>query len=206
MNSQPDADDLTAVLDRLIEQTDGRDLSFKDLVGVFGQRAFGPLLLIPAVIAVAPTGAIPGMSLLTGSMICLLALQLFMGRKNPWLPKRLLEYSFSRDQFVGAARAVRPYTKLIDRGIRPRLTIFAKTPFIYLIALVTFFLGLSMFPLALLPFAVAVPGTSIAVLALGLTSRDGVVILLGLMLIAGFLAAGVIVFDQALVPALTNVI
>ena len=46
----------------------------------------------------------------------------------------------------------------------------------YLIAMVTMLLAISMFPLALLPFAVAVPGTAVGLLAIGLTMRDGLVV------------------------------
>lgn len=196
MSNGSDANDLTAVIEQFADDTEGETVSFDDLLGSFGQRAFGPLLLVPAVIAVAPTGAIPGMSILTGSIIALVSAQLLLSRQRPWLPRRLLRFSFSRERLVAAIELLKPYTRWIDKLIRPRLGFALNTPFIQMIALLSFCLGLSMFPLALLPFAVAVPGTSVALLALGLTARDGVLVLLGFGL--------VIVFGATLVASLTN--
>ncbi len=53
-------------------------------------------------------------------------------------------------------------------------------------------LSLTMYPLALLPFAVAVPGTATAVMALGITARDGLVVAIGMII--GLGALGLAVF------------
>ena len=170
---------LTGVLSQMCSSTDGSKVTFGDILQALDQRSYGPVLLLPALIAVAPTGAIPGMSLVTGAIIFAVALQLFLGRKSPWLPSRFASFSFSRDRLISVIDRSTTYTKWVDKILQPRLTILVSFPVNRVVALICMIMALTMFPLALLPFAVAIPGTSIALLALGLTARDGLVVLLG---------------------------
>lgn len=179
---------LTGVLSQMCNSTEGAKVTFADILQALDQRSYGPILLLPALIAVAPTGAIPGMSIVTGSIIFAVALQLFLGRQSPWLPDRFASFSFSRDRLVGIIEKSTVYTEWVDKILQPRLTVLVSFPANRIVALVCMVMALTMFPLALLPFAVAIPGTSIALLALGLTARDGLVVVLGLMCSAAALA------------------
>ncbi len=127
---------LTDVLDRVCDSGSGEQVTFKKIVEALDQRAYGPLLLVPAVIAVAPTGAIPGMSLVTGTIIFLLAIQLLLGRSGPWLPASILEFSFSRTTLEKAIRGSRRYASFVDRFLKPRLTFMVSFPVSRLVALV----------------------------------------------------------------------
>jgi hypothetical protein len=40
------------------------------------------------------------MSIVTGTIIVVVAIQLLFGRNKPWIPKRALEFSFSRDTLL----------------------------------------------------------------------------------------------------------
>ncbi len=170
---------LPAILERLVETSDGDKTTVGTLVKAFGSRTFGPLLLIPAVIAVAPTGAIPGMSIVTGAIILAVSLQMLAGRDHVWLPERALSFEVPRDRLKEAVRAARPWARRINRVISERLTVLTRRPFSLAVPLVCAALALAMFPLALVPFAVAIPGTAVAFLAIGLTFRDGLFIAIG---------------------------
>ncbi len=187
MTRRDDDQSLKAVAEQLEEAGEGETVSFSDLLGVFGQRSFGPLLLVPALIAVGPTGAIPGMSLLTGAIIILVAGQLLLQRDRPWLPKRLTSVSFSRDTVAHAMSKAKPSLARIDRLLTPRLKFMLVPPIAQLIALGAIIMALSMFPLALLPFAVAVPGTAVLLLGVSLVTQDGLIAILGLAIAAGAL-------------------
>jgi hypothetical protein len=63
---------LATVLEQIREATSGDSVSFGEFIDALGQRAYGPMMLVPAIIAVAPTGAIPGMSVVTGTLIFLI--------------------------------------------------------------------------------------------------------------------------------------
>lgn len=180
MTNKEEEQSLEDVVGQLEVAGEGERVSFSDLLGIFGQRSFGPLLLVPALIAVGPTGAIPGMSFLTGAIIILVSGQLLLQRDQPWLPKRLTSVSFSRDKVAHAMTKAKPYLARIDRLLMPRLKFMLVPPAAQIIALGAIMMALSMFPLALLPFAVAVPGTAVLLFGVSLVTRDGLIAILGL--------------------------
>lgn len=179
---------LSQILSNLVDDTKGEKVTLGELFDTLDQRSYGPLLLLPALIAVAPTGAIPGMSIVTGSIIALFAVQLLIGRSHPWLPERLERFEFSRKTLSRSVDKAMPWVKAVESHLRRRFTLLAEPPANRIVALLCLLLALTMFPLALLPFAVAVPGTAIMFFALGLTTRDGLLILAGFLFSAAAIA------------------
>ncbi|MEM9356801.1 MAG: exopolysaccharide biosynthesis protein [Pseudomonadota bacterium] len=185
-------DSLDSVLDNLDPSASDDQVMLRELLDGYGSRAYGPMLLIPAFIAVAPTGAIPGMSLLTGSLIAIVALQMIMQRQTPWIPERLGRYAFSRKRLATAVERAKPYAQWLDGFLKPRLEFLTERWGATVIGIVSILLALSMFPLALLPFAVVLPGTAVALLGIGMTTRDGIVILAGLAIALAVFAIPVV--------------
>ena len=73
------------IMDDLLDKTTG-EVSVGDVVNKFESRGFGPLLLLPALIALLPTGAIPGVPSICGVTLCIICLQMAFGDEHPWLP------------------------------------------------------------------------------------------------------------------------
>ncbi len=181
--------DLEDLMDAIRADSGSSDeVSLAQIMQAVGTRAYGPLLLVPGLVALAPTGAVPGMSIVTGTIIFVVAIQLLFGRNEPWIPKRALEFSFSRDTLLSAMERGRPYARRIDDFLKPSFTQVTDFPATRIIAIVAIALALSMFPLALVPFAVAIPSSAIVLFALGLTARDGRLIIAGFILTALALA------------------
>ena len=181
--------DLEDLMDAIRADSGSSDeVSLAQIMQAVGTRAYGPLLLVPGLVALAPTGAVPGMSIVTGTIIFVVAIQLLFGRNEPWIPKRALEFSFSRDTLLSALERGRPYARRIDNFLKPSFTQVTDFPATRIIAIVAIALALSMFPLALVPFAVAIPSSAIVLFALGLTARDGRLIIAGFILAALALA------------------
>lgn len=170
---------LESLVDAIAESGDGEDVTIGTILDRFKSRSFGPLLLIPALIAVAPTGMIPGMSVITGTIIILVSLQMMIGREHVWLPDRAERFSMPRRRLLQVIERIRPWAQLIDRYLSMRWEILSGRVGLAGIALVCTLLAASMFPLALLPFAVAAPASAIVFFAVGLTTRDGLVISAG---------------------------
>ncbi|MFE8073142.1 exopolysaccharide biosynthesis protein [Marinobacteraceae bacterium S3BR75-40.1] len=87
---------LTEVLDTIDQRIDGGSMSMGEMLNLFRYKGYGPLLLVPTVIVVLPTGAIPGVPTACGLIIALVALQIVLGKPSPWIPRRLREVSISR--------------------------------------------------------------------------------------------------------------
>ncbi len=176
---------LADVAARLCEISDGDsdEVSVGEMITGIGQRAFGPLLLVFALIALSPIGAIPGASVLLGTLIILVASQMLIGRRSPWIPRRLTRISVGRDKMRASMERIGPYLGKVDTILKPRWRAVLRPPSPRIIAALCIILAALFYPLALVPWGVAAPALAILVLSLGLTSHDGV------LLVAGFAAS-----------------
>lgn len=179
MEAASEPENLSDVLDQLVDNTEGDESSVRDVLNALDSRSFGPVLLVPAVLAVSPLGTIPGASVFTGALIFLIAAQMLFSRSKIWLPKRLLEVTVPRDKLVESVKKTRPWATWFEHWIHNRLAFLVDAPFRQGIALIVMILAVLFIPLAFLPFAVAVPGTAISLIALGMTAKDGALVLAG---------------------------
>ncbi len=168
---------ITDVLLRVREQTHTEQVPVDTLITALESRGFGPLLLAPALLALLPTGAIPGVPSICGILIFLIAIQNSLGRRAPWVPKRLRRLSIHRQTLIRAIDRARPVTSRIDRLFSPRLPLLTSRPANSLICLACALFGLAMIPLELIPFAAAAPAFAITIAAIGISTRDGVLII-----------------------------
>ncbi len=137
-------------------------------------RAFGPLLLVPALLAILPViGAIPGMSVLTAGLLALIAGQALLGRRQPWMPARLRRLPVRRRPLAEGVTRAEPWLRRIDRVLRPRLTWMTRGPGLLAAMLCVLAMAGLMVPLAVVPFGVMAPGTAVFLVALGVTAEDG---------------------------------
>lgn len=172
---------LTALLQTLEADGEGQQLSLGEVLSVIGQRGYGPLMLILALIAALPTGAVPGVPSVCGISIALVSIQLVFGKRYPWLPGRLKNMSIERQHYSRVADRITPWTRRLDRLVQPRLSWLTSGAATRAIGLICVGLGLCMIPLEVLPFAAAAPATAIAMMSLGLTGRDGAWVVAGLI-------------------------
>ena len=170
---------LTAVLDEIEENIDGKKITFGKIIDEFEDRGYGPLLVIASLFIMLPTGGIPGIPTVLAVIISFIAAQLVWGRSTPWLPKKLRSISFDKAKFMKAANKIKPVTRKIDYVLRPRLKRFAKKPMTRVVGVVIICLCLFMPFLEIIPFADVIPSSSIFIIGLGLTARDGVFTLVG---------------------------
>lgn len=171
---------LTGLLDTLEAETAGPKITFEDILSVLESRGFGPLLLFPSLLLILPTGAIPGMPMICGFFIALISVQLAMGFKGVRLPKSLLKMSLNRQKFIDASQKIKPATKKIDKYIHPRFLFLSSPPMERIIAVICIFLAIAVMIMGWVPFAVMIPASSIVFFALGLTSKDGILLAIGL--------------------------
>lgn len=176
---------LESLLASLSEQTAGEDVSVREMLNAVGRRSYGPILLLLGFIAISPLTIIPGTSWLVALIILLIAGQIVLGRAFPWVPKRVLDISFPRSALVSGVDHARKYARPVDKVLKPRLAFLSRTPFIGLSALVCIAAALVTFPLGLIPFGPVLPGLTVLLFGLGLTARDGFVLIAAGLGLAG---------------------
>jgi hypothetical protein len=150
-----------------------------------GRRSYGPLLLVIGLFAISPATVVPGMTWLAAALTLLIAGQMLIGMKRPWLPRKALQAQLPGDGTLQALDKVRPWAKRVDAVLKPRLTFLTQPPFVNLIALFVIAAALVTFPLGLIPFAPLAPGLAVVFFGLGMVARDGLLLTLGAAALGG---------------------
>ena len=163
----------------------GESVDLKTVVESFGNRSFGPIMVLCGLCMMTPLGAIPGIPPAFGVIVIIFALQLLFRRKAPWMPKFLTKVKIPADKLQAVNAKVRPILAKIDGIISPRLNWASTGPAQVLVSVVAIILSLTFFPLGVVPFGVVAPAFIILLLGLGITARDGVIVLLALSLSLG---------------------
>lgn len=170
---------LSELMTSLDDEHEGNDVSINDILKTFESRGFGPLLVIPSLLAlVCP---VPGIPTACGLFMALIAIQQVFGRTHPWLPSRLREVSIGADRFHRMVVRIKPWAKRFEYLFKPRLEFINTNAARRVVAVLITLLSLSMAPLELLPFAAALPAGMLLLIALGMIARDGLVVLAGLV-------------------------
>lgn len=150
-------------------------LCLGEIVEAFGDRAFGPVMFLFALINMLPWP--PGGTTLTGAPLLLLSLELALGRETLWVPRWAERVSINRRTFRSlSARFIKPL-KWTEAVSRPRL-FFLTSPFGQgMIGLACLFLS----AVLVLPIfgGNLIPAVAIGFFALGVMQRDGLAVLLG---------------------------
>ena len=169
---------LTDTLRRVLE-AGGERVCVGDIVEALRSRGFGPLILAPVLLVLLPTGAVPGVPTVMAGLIVLVAVQRVLGRRHPWLPRRLRAFGLERARFQRGVEWLRPYTERIDRYTDARLAWLTGDIGTRLSAAFCVVLASTIPPLDLVPFAAALPALAIALFALGLAVSDGLLVAIG---------------------------
>lgn len=177
---------LQSVLDKVETVLDGGEsVDLKTVVEAFGNRSFGPVMVLCGLCMMTPLGAIPGIPPAFGVIVIVFALQLLFRRKTPWMPEVLRKVKIPSDKLAKVQAKVRPVLAKIDGIIRPRLQWAVTGPMQVVVSLVAIVLSLSFFILGMVPFGVVAPAAIVLLLGLGITARDGILTLMGLSLSLG---------------------
>ena len=147
----------------------------------------GPLLFALTLPVLLPLP--PGFSMVLSLPLLMVAPQIMIGRRRVWLPKALSRRSIKRQDLVKVLRRVLPLLERFEKMARPRLRFLTGpvgSPMV----------GLACTALAIvlvlpIPFANLVPSLALSLFSMGLTRRDGVLVLggYGLMGLAALIIA-----------------
>lgn len=174
--------------------TQQNSVRVRDVLDRFGQRSFGPAMMLPALIEVSPVGSIPGVPTLLATFIGLVATQLVMGADHVWVPGFLEQRSLRSGTLMKGAHNLEGIAETLDRWFKGRLKQFTAAVWQRLAGLAVILLCLTVPFLEVLPFASTVPMLTIAAIALALTVRDGLLMLMATILSAAALGGAIVWF------------
>lgn len=178
-------ENLEDVVDQLEDRADAEDqtVTVREALDAFEGRTFGPLLILPALVALTPPlGMVPMVPSIMGTIVVLVAAQYLVGRTHPWVPDIIGARSVSRTKVLSAVDKSRPWAKWVDGFLGSRLQVLVEGPMEHVIAGLCIVLALTMPAAEFIPGLAAVPAAAILFLGLAVTARDGLLGLVGLMI------------------------
>lgn len=183
-------ENLEGVVDQIAaaaeEQSDS--VSIGDLLDKTGQRSFGPMLIVPALIAFTPLGGIPGLPTLLAALVILVIVQIVIGLQGVWVPDIVRRRSVDPERLKSSLGYIRPVARTVDKVLRPRLDWLTRPPFVYVAAVLGILVALTVPPLEVVPFGGTPSWAAIAAFGLALIAHDGVLMLVALAFAGGGLA------------------
>jgi len=150
-------------------------LTLAALLSATAERGMG--LVIGLLVAPFLIPLPPGLTPFLGSACLLLSLQMAVGRRSPWLPRRLLTFTFPKFLARQLLHDLQRLSRLLERFVCPRWLRFATHPHIWrlnggCIAWLTVLL------LCPIPFTNAIPAFGILVLVIAMLETDGLLLCL----------------------------
>ncbi|GGG72344.1 hypothetical protein GCM10011415_20470 [Salipiger pallidus] len=188
--SGPEA--VPALVERLHKLADGAEtVSFAELNRTIGAQGHAPLLMVVSIFMILPIGMIPGIGGALGAIVALIGLQMLLGREGIGLPAVFGRRTLSAERLCRAADRIRPVADWLRKRLRPRWSALAEGRVsLSIMAILLMIAGGSLLVLGAIPVMTPLLGLPVAVFALGVLGRDGLVVaagyvLLGLVILGG---------------------
>ncbi|MDM9379884.1 exopolysaccharide biosynthesis protein [Chlorogloeopsis sp. ULAP01] len=175
------------------EEEPPSQVNLADFLLLAKERIFGFLFVILSLPSALPVPA-PGYSVPFGILIFLLAIQLIVGSKTPWLPQRMLNHPIKLETVQKVLKGGIPWLRRIEAIARPRLAYICTT----LPGRVTLGSAISLMAISMMipiPGTNTLPAMGIFVTGFGLMEDDGAISLGGLVLcvMGGILTTSILI-------------
>ena len=132
----------------------------------------------------------PGVSMLLALPLLMIAPQIVFGRRQLWMPSFLAHRTIKRERLAKLLHRVLPRLRRAEKLVRPRLRFLTGQIGARMVGVAATLIAIVL--VLPIPFANFVPAVALALFALGLARRDGLLVLAGYGLTA--LAVVVIIF------------
>ncbi len=176
MDSHSSTSKFSQEIKGLLEQLAHQPLTLAHVLDQTSERGFSlviGLLVLPFLFPMPP-----GLTTIFGSACLLLSLQMTLGRRTPWLPKRVAQFQFPPVLAQQILSGLRRVTRFTERFLQPRLTGLANSPHIWQIngACISWLTLLLMLPV---PMTNPIPAVGILIVTIATLEADGLVMCLG---------------------------
>lgn len=172
----PDERKVSEILRQFITAHEINGATIREMVHFFGDRAFGFLLLVFALICIIPL-PIPGIHMFLSLPLFYLSIQQMIGRREIWFPEKVLNYRIPQRALVDVGIKTVPWIERLENITRVRMTPFCAPYFFRIWGAVIFYI--TAFIAIPLPLTNLVPAVGIAIMAVGILVRDGLALIIG---------------------------
>jgi hypothetical protein len=164
----------SVVLQRLHDEAPTDHFTLGWLMGSLRKRSFGIIMLLLALVAIAPD-----VSILAGLLLMIPAFEMIAGQPAPVFPHRIAAYPLPTRHLAALVQRAVPVLRYLEKMIRPRWpTPFAVTK--RLVGAVVAILS-STLVFSPIPMSNVVPAVTIAVISLAYLEEDGILLSIALL-------------------------
>ncbi|MEM0897837.1 MAG: exopolysaccharide biosynthesis protein [Verrucomicrobiota bacterium] len=203
----PDSIRLTDVLNRLENaehlHEENMHVTVGEILSVFEDRSFGPLLFLLGLAQVV-AGIIPFVSDSVAVISMFIAVQMVLNLQHPWFPKSVLNLRLTKDRLHKIVHRMRPWVERGDKIFRKRCSFFVTPPARWIAGLLSLLLGFLVYLVGWIPIPgmASIPSLGLVAFGIGLTTRDGLVMFIGLVAVIGSTFLGVWATVTVILPML----
>jgi hypothetical protein len=167
----------TQVLEDIVKNASSDRILIRDIVDAMEAVGFGLAMMIFSLAILIPMPPpIPG---IVAIPLIIFSLQMIAGYSAPKLPKIISDLSIKRKILAILVQKSSPYIRRVERFLRPRLLFVTTTQAERVVGIFT--LIFSLFVLIPVPFSNFVPGLGVLIISFGLLGKDGLVVILGII-------------------------
>lgn len=164
------------VLEGVVGGSHADQISLFEINTALHERGFGLLMVIFALVIIFLP---PGITAIPALPIVFFSVQMIMGRDAPWLPKWLGNKTIKRSSLAALIVKTSPKLRKVEKLLRPRLSFAASPTGERVIGMFALTFALSI--VVPLPFTNFLPSMGIILMSLGMLSKDGIPIVLGML-------------------------
>ncbi len=144
------------------------------------ERGFGILMAIAALPLCLPIPVPPGYTTFFSIPLFIFSAQMIFGMNAPWLPAWIERKQIKHANLEKLVAKANPWLRKIEDRMQPRLTYIAAHMWERVIGIFSFVFAVSIaIPLPLTNF---LPGWGILIMSLGLLNKDGLTMLVGMII------------------------
>jgi hypothetical protein len=170
---------ISEILEDFIKIHGKDDVSVHEMTTIFGQRGFGLLLLVFALICAIPL-PIPGIHMILSLPLFYITTQQMLGRREVWFPEKIRDYKIPQKAFTEISGQAIPWIQKIENFFKPRLQFICHGVFYRVTGLMAFLI--TAFLSIPLPLTNLIPAIALCIIAIGLLIEDGLAVLIGTLI------------------------
>ncbi|SDX90924.1 exopolysaccharide biosynthesis protein [Nitrosomonas sp. Nm33] len=175
------------LLQLVVIQNTSEKMSVGQIKNSLRERGFGILLAIAALPICLPIPAPPGYTTFFSIPLFIFSIQMMWGMKSPWLPGWISKKEISKKSLEKLIVKATTWLRKIESYLHPRLTYISVRAWERIIGIFAFIFTIS---IALpIPLVNVPPGWGILIMSLGLLNKDGLTIIVGM--IVGTIGIGI---------------
>lgn len=193
MNDE-DGASASELLQQLVDKTNNQEnISLGEINEHLNKCGFAILMILFAFPMAIPLPYPPGFTTVLGIPILIFSIQMMFGMKNPLLPAWAAKKTIKASHLAFAVTKAHKYFIFLEKRMKSRIPYFSSDNGEIIIGFVSFLCSISI----VLPimFGNAVPSAGVCIMALGLLGKDGLVVILGIIVsIVGLFVATMVVY------------